>query len=422
MQIHVDRLTAIVLAGTSCVMGLGGCKERPLVPVEQEPIIAGSFGDDLRFLSEHTDAFALSDDLGQAQVIVVPAYQGRVMTSTTSGLKGPSFGWINRELIQSGVLQDHINPYGGEDRFWLGPEGGQFAIFFQKDDPFDLEHWQTPPLIDTEPFALASRTPDSAVFEKESSLVNYSGSTFNFKIERAVNLLDAARTSDLLGVQDLSDVELVAYETVNTLQNTGTEAWKKETGLLSIWILGMFRPSATTTVVIPIQEGSEDELGPKVNDAYFGKVPSSRLRVEDDRLYFSGDGEYRSKIGISPRRGKPVCGSYDSAGKLLTIVQFNQPQEETDYVNSMWELQEEPFGGDVVNSYNDGPPEPGAKPLGPFYELETSSPAASLAPGGAITHIHRTFHFQGEEADLDRIAVHVLGASLAEISQAFSQP
>ncbi|NIY45616.1 MAG: hypothetical protein GWN22_18560, partial [Gemmatimonadetes bacterium] len=87
-----------------------------------------------------------------------------------------------------------------------------------------------------------------------------------------------------------------------------------------------------------------------------------------------------------PYRATPVCGSYDAAARLLTIVQYNQPAGATDYVNSMWELQDEPFGGDVVNSYNDGPPEPGAEPLGPFYELETSSPAAALAPGESITH------------------------------------
>ncbi len=70
----------------------------------------------------------------------------------------------------------------------------------------------------------------------------------------------------------------------------------------------------------------------------------------------------------------------------------------------MWENQQYPYKGDVVNSYNDGPPEPGKKPLGPFYELETSSPAAALQPGKSITHIHRTFHLQGSEADLDKIA------------------
>ena len=70
----------------------------------------------------------------------------------------------------------------------------------------------------------------------------------------------------------------------------------------------------------------------------------------------------------------------------------------------MWEIQKQPYRGDVVNSYNDGPPAPGAKPLGPFYELETSSPAAALGPGGSLTHVHRTFHFQGERAVLDALA------------------
>ena len=85
----------------------------------------------------------------------------------------------------------------------------------------------------------------------------------------------------------------------------------------------------------------------------------------------------------------------------------------------MWELQDEPYKGDVVNSYNDGPPEPGAKPLGPFYELETSSPAAALKPGGTISHVHRTFHLQGPEADLDPIVRATLGVTIDEIKSAF---
>ena len=89
-----------------------------------------------------------------------------------------------------------------------------------------------------------------------------------------------------------------------------------------------------------------------------------------------------------------------------------------DSVNSMWELQDEPYRGDVVNSYNDGPPEPGAKPMGPFYELETSSPAAVLRPGETLGHRHRTIHLQGSEASLDPIARQVLGVSLEEIRTA----
>jgi hypothetical protein len=86
----------------------------------------------------------------------------------------------------------------------------------------------------------------------------------------------------------------------------------------------------------------------------------------------------------------------------------------------MWEIQDEPYAGDVVNSYNDGPPEPGAKPLGPFYEIETSSAAAALAPGESLTHVHQTFHFQGPESELDTIALATLGVSLESITAAFA--
>ena len=93
---------------------------------------AASFGADLAFLKRHTSVITLADETGRAQVAVAPAWQGRVMTSTAGGSDGPSFGWINRELIASRTLQPHMNAFGGEDRLWLGPEGGQFSIFFAK--------------------------------------------------------------------------------------------------------------------------------------------------------------------------------------------------------------------------------------------------------------------------------------------------
>jgi len=84
----------------------------------------------------------------------------------------------------------------------------------------------------------------------------------------------------------------------------------------------------------------------------------------------------------------------------------------------MWKIQDKPYGGDAVNSYNDGPSEPGAEKFGDFYELETSSPAAALKPGESLTHIQRTFHFKGKENDLDAIARAVLGVGIAEIKGA----
>jgi hypothetical protein len=82
-------------------------------------------------------------------------------------------------------------------------------------------------------------------------------------------------------------------------------------------------------------------------------------------------------------------------------------------------MQQEPYRGDAVNAYNDGPPAPGAKPLGPFYELESSSPAAALKPGESLRHIHQTFHLQGPEAALNSVAIRVLGVSLDRLRTAF---
>ena len=404
---------AVLLIIVAAIAVSAGCKQ------EETKVPKVTFADDLAFLKQHTQVILLSDSTGNSEVAVLPKMQGRIMTSSADGMSGLSFGWINRELIASGKVAEHINVFGGEDRFWLGPEGGQFSIFFKKDVPFDLEHWFTPAPIDTEPFELVSTTKNSAVLKKDIKLQNYSDTTFDLRVDREVKVLDIAQAVENLGVTPAKTVKMVAVESNNKITNTGEKPWEKEAGLLSIWILGMFNPSSATTVVVPFNAGPEPLFGPIVNDAYFGKVPADRLVVQKDVLFFSGDGKYRSKIGLTPLRAKPVLGSYDTVNKVLTIVQYSKPGVEVaDYVNSMWELQKEPYKGDVVNSYNDGPAQPGAKPLGPFYELETSSPAAALKPGESLAHSHRTFHLQGAEADLDPIAKAALGVSIAEIKTA----
>jgi hypothetical protein len=300
----------------------------------------------------------------------------------------------------------------------MGPEGGQFAIYFAKGVPFDFEHWQVPAIIDTEPFEVVSSARDSASFRKQTSLANWSGTEFKIQIDRTVGLLNSKEAAGKLGIDIPNGVDVVAYQAESKITNTDSKPWKKETGLLSIWILSMFNPSDKTTVAVPFNAGSEDALGPKVNDAYFGKVPADRLVVKENVLFFKGDGKYRSKIGLSPKRAKPVLGSYDTMNKVLTIVQYTKPEGANDYVNSMWQQQEKPYAGDVVNSYNDGPVKPGEKAMGPFYELESSSPAVELKPNESVSHTHRVFHFVGAENELDRIASATLGVTLDEIKSA----
>jgi len=134
---------------------------------KEEPKAAGlMFKDDLAFLKQHTQVIVLTDETGQAQVAVNPDLQGRVMTSTAGGEEGASYGWINRGLLASKENNLYMNAFGGEDRFWLGPEGGQFSIFFKKGRPFNLDNWFTPPPINEGGYDVAVQDQGHILFRR----------------------------------------------------------------------------------------------------------------------------------------------------------------------------------------------------------------------------------------------------------------
>lgn len=366
----------------------------------------GTFGYDQNFLNSIGDVVTLESDDGKGQIVVLPALQGRVMTSTSNGLEGNSYGWLNYELFASGEFVDQINPFGGEDRFWIGPEGGQFSIFFENGSDFSFEDWNTPAAIDTEPFGVINQTKKEIVLQQQMKLKNYSNFIFNIEVNRTVSIFEQNQIEKELNLV-LDGVDFVGYESNNEIKNIGKESWTKETGLLSIWILGMFNPSENTKIILPYKDSLV------LNTAYFGEVPEDRITITDKHVMFSGDGKYRSKLGLPPHNALPFIGSYDADMQMLTVVNYTF-EGDTTYVNSMWELQDNPYGGDVVNTYNDGPLDNGDQ-LGPFYELETSSSAKELQPGGSIRHISKTYHFEGEFEALSSISKQLLGKNLGEL-------
>ncbi|MEQ6121010.1 DUF6786 family protein [Reichenbachiella sp. MALMAid0571] len=413
------RLSYHLITTLLIVAVLTGCKtkktEENKSEVKMENDVKGTFGYDLELLKDHKKVIVLKSKDGMAQVAVCPEYQGRIMTSTAEGTGGYSFGWLNHELIKSGEVLEHFNPIGGEERFWLGPEGGQFSIFFKPESSFDFANWYVPKEIDTESFNTINTTESEVSFEKDMALVNYSNTKFDLSVKRTVRLLDRGQVSDNLNAAISDELKLVGFESENTITNKGENAWTKESGMLSVWILSMLNPSPETTVVVPFKTGDESELGKIVTDDYFGKVPSDRLVVKDGVILFKADGKKRGKIGVSPKRALPILGSYDAQNEVLTVAQFTLKENAMDYVNSMWEIQDHPFVGDAVNSYNDGPLEDGEQ-MGPFYEIESSSPAAALQSGESLTHTHRTYHFKGNKSELSSLAVSLFGVDLATIT------
>ncbi len=376
---------------------------------------AGTFGYDLAFLKKYKEAVVLSaPDNADAQAIIIPAYQGRVMTSTADGEAGNSYGWINYKLIESGQYQPHMNGFGGEERFWLSPEGGQFSVYFKKGKTFEFENWQTPALIDTVAYKVVESDASSVKFQVNAMIENYSGKMFVIGISRKIQMLTKENIADLLDLPPLNGVKAVAYRSVNAITNQDEE-WKPESGMLGIWLLGMFRPSDQTTIIAPFSKAlSEKRL---ITDDYFGKIPADRLVIKDSTLFLKADGKHRSKIGIGPKSARNVAGSYDAEKGILTIIKYDlDPHGQ--YMKSTWELHEDPYNGDALNAYNDGKLADGTQ-MGPFYELESNSSVKALKEGESITHRQSTFHFEGDKAALNAIAQKVLGLNIDQIGEIF---
>jgi len=398
-------LSGCIAAALFGCNGAGPTKE----PNNMKP---SNFGEDVTFLQQHLkNVVVLKNGSDSGRLVVTGDYQARVMTSTTGGDKGKSFGWINYNLVSSQQYAPHINAFGGEERFWLGPEGGQYALFFPPGKPFDFANWQTPGLIDTAHYAVTAQSENSITYQQDGTIQNYKGSAFHLQINRTIRLLNNADIVSSIGFTLPAGISSVAYETDNTITNKGDSSWQEENGLLSIWLLGMFKPSDQTAIVAPFRPGPDAKQ--HITDDYFGKIPAQNLQLKDSLLLFRADGKSRGKLGLSPLVAKKGAGSIDLENNTLTVLLYDVvPQGR--YVNSKWELQKEPFKGDAVNCYNDGPLTDGTQ-MGPFYEVESSSDARALKAGESLRYRQTTLHFEGDRKALQALAMQLWQLPLEDV-------
>ena len=413
-QLYRSVLPAII-GGAILLSCTGNRKTSENMEKEYEK---GTFGYDLNYLSEKDEGLiVLKSDDEKAQVILSAKYQGKVFTSTANGPEGNSHGFVNYNFFDAGVVDEHMNGFGGEDRFWLGPEGGRYSIYFEPGKEQVYDNWHTPKAIDIEEWEVSHVTAKEAVFVKEMELKNYVGSLLNIAVERKISLLSDREIAGKLRIEIPEGVNGVAYETANVITNGNDFEWTPETGTVCIWMLDMFNPSEAAVTVIPYKTGEEKELGKVVTSDYFGEIPADRLIDDNGILYFKTDGKSRGKLGMNAKRTKSIAGNYDPLAKRLTIVTFDTDPDAT-YLNQEWNPDRDPLVGDALNAYNDGPLEDGSI-MGPFLELESCSPAAFLKPGESLSHKHNVFHFTGEEASLSPIAEKLLGVNLEKVSTIF---
>lgn len=378
----------------------------------------GTFGYDLNYLSDKDSLIILKSDNEEAQVIVSPKYQAKVFTSTAEGLKGKSLGFINYKVFDSGKIDEHMNGYGGENRFWLGPEGGQFSIFFEPGKEQIFDNWHTPKAVDTEAWIIKGSSSKDVLMVKDIEVKNYKGNLLKIRVQRVVTLISNQEIEQKLRIKLSGKVKAVAYSNDNKITNKNNFEWTEKTGTVCIWLLDMFNPSPSALTIIPYNEGDEQTLGKVATTDYFGEIPSDRIKIENDMLYLKTDGKYRSKMGMNPKRTKSIAANYDSESKRLTIVTFDVELDKN-YLNQEWNPKKNPLTGDALNAYNDGPLDD-ASIMGPFLELESCSPAAFLKPGESLKHVQNVYHFVGDETDLSPISERILGKPLTIIKQIFT--
>ena len=409
-KLFIPLLTTIIMASnlTSCEGPAGRS-----TPAGSSPD-KGSFAYDAQFLSKYDSIAVLQQ--GNAKLIVSPKYQGKVFTSTATGDTGRSFGWVNYKAFDA-PLNAHMNAYGGENRLWLGPEGGKFSLFFPPGSKMDFVNWKTPAAFDSEPWSVLDKSTGSIVLQKDMQLTNYAAATLRLRIHRSISILDHQGINDILGISPDPALAVVGYSTENTITNTGDTAWTETTGAPCLWLLDMFNPSPETVIIVPFDSATGESFDQVVTSDYFGAISADRLKHNNSVLFLKADGKSRGKLGIRSARSRPAAGSYDYKNHILTITVFDTARNEK-YLNQEWNTAKPPFLGDAVNAYNDGPLADGSQ-MGPFYELESVSPAAFLQPGGSLTHRHSVFHLSGDPQALDAIARKILGASLVSISETF---
>ena len=405
-----------IVAALACAAGLASCGLIEEAEFRNNDAELWSFGQDLSFFSKYgVESFVLGEE--DSLIVVSPLLQGRVMTSTYGGAEGPSLGWFNKELLALKNSQFDKSQVGGEDRFWVGPQGGDFSIFFQGGSSFTEENWSIPASLSLEPWTVVGRSKTQARFEKEAEFENNRGGKYKVKAEREVSVLNRKHVTDILGIEIPTGVNIVAFQSFNKLTNLGEKTWTPDNGMLNISVQSCFNANRKVFVFVPYRPGEPSELGDIVRDNYFESTGASgnRLAVMPDYIRFKTDGKSISGIGISPRRSEGIALSYDGANNILTVVTYIKPSGLRGYLPNAWRRNNAPMDGDAVSVYNNGPVSKINMVADSFYEISTHSPALSLEPGKSQFHLQRVFHFNGSEYDLGLIAYKLVGISIGQL-------
>lgn len=339
---------------------------------------------------------------GAPRVLVAPALQGRVLTSELAG--GASAAFVDAREIEAGERDAAFLNYGGQDRIWLGPEGGRFGLFFPPGAPIEGAHWRAPAALQRGAFEVVERGPRRVAMRRTVTVENRAGAAFRVRLDREVELADPAG----LGAPPAADVRATGSRATTTMANVGGAAWSEEIGLPFLWVIAQLPASPRAEAIAPYRRGARAELGPIATSDYFGAPPAGRVRAGRGVVRMRADARRVVKFGLNARRATGRAGAFDPERGRLAVVEFDLPPAGARVPSNLWPIDAPaPFGGDVFQCFNGGD--------GRYFELESASHARALAPGDSIAHRHATYFFEGPRAALAAVCRAVLGAPLPRL-------
>jgi hypothetical protein len=342
---------------------------------------------------------------GESVIAVSPAFQGRVFTSSSQGVKGKGYGWINMDLIEDGSYSHTMANLGGESRLWFAPENGPHGFFYPPGMDQNGETLRAPTDLNTVKFIITKKSDKRVSCNGEMVLLNALNQKLKIKVDRTISILDEEEIEQELDIDIDNSMSFVGFSAETTVTNAGENTFNESTGLFSIWELGCMLTSTDNIVIIPLSKDIA-EITP-----YFTPI-GDRAKIINKTLFYKADAQGMNKIGVPAEMTTPILGSYSPSNRLLNIVTFHF-ENGMRYANSI-PGHKDPYKGDVINVFN-GEVNQELNRNWPFYEFETISQAKKLDPGEQIYHRQTTFHFEGNKSELDNISRDVLGVSLDDI-------
>jgi hypothetical protein len=336
------------------------------------------------------------------------------MCSAFDSTAGEANAWINQEAIQKGKVDPVFNNFGGEERFWFGPEGGPFGLMFGQEKS-SFENYLVQDGMTSLSYRVVGKGERSVKLQAEMTLYNAGGTQFDLRVERRITLLPSCPYAlELPGA-----VESVAFESENVVKNIGASPWTRESGTVAMWCLGQFLEHPHLTVIVPVRPAAGSSPHPPTVDEYFkdfclgGVFPPERRISFDECVLLKADGRVRGKIGVKRDRAMGRLGSYNPDKDHMILVDHDF-YPELDYATGYWRSYSDAFDGDALSVYIDGPESIGG-PTGLSYELETMSPALFLKPGESFAYRNRTFHLRAGRESAGVICKRFLKAEIDQV-------